>query len=140
MASPQFLELLKQVYETGEQKLLRWEPVKRSRYSSHCDFYLALGGGVLHVSSNEDDEETWGANYRVALMTRDGLLVDEIETSQLENSYDRFIRDLFRQARGAAFNLPRMVEEMQSDLVAGRTRELPKDLLKSDDVSSEIPF
>lgn len=139
MASPQFIELLKQLHTTGQQKPLRWEPVKRSRYSSHCDFYLALGNGVLHVSSNEDDEETWGANYRVTLLTRDGLLVDEIETSQLESSYDKFIRDLFRQARSAAFNLPRMVEEMQADLVAGRTRELPKDLLK-DNESSEIPF
>ena len=139
MASPQFIELLKQLHETGEQKLLRWEPVKRSRYSSRCDFYLALGNGVVHVTSNDDDEETWGANYKVKLLTRDGLLVDEIETSQFESQYDTFIRDLFRQARSAAFNLPRMVEEMRSDLVAGQTRELPKDLLKSAD-EMEIPF
>jgi hypothetical protein len=139
MASPQFLELLNQLYETGEQKLLRWEPLKRSPYSSRCDFCIALGSGVIHVSSNEDDEETWGANYKVKLLTRDGLLVDEIETSQIEGHYDTFIRDLFRQARSAAFNLPRMVEEMRSDLFAGRTRELPKDLLKSDD-DTEVPF
>jgi hypothetical protein len=139
MASPQFIELLKQLHETGEQKLLRWEPVKRSHYSSRCDFYLALGNGVVHVTSNDDDEETWVANYKVSLLTRDGLLVDELETSQIEASYSQLIRDLYRQARSAAFNLPRLVEEMQSDLVAGRTRELPKDLLKSDE-DEGIPF
>src|SRR5258708_3808554 len=123
MASPQFMDLLQQLLESGEQKLLRWEPVKRSRYSARCDFYLALGNGVVHVTSNEDDEETWVASYKVSLLTRDGLLVDELETSQTETSYSQLIRDLYRQARSAAFNLPRLVEEMRSDLVAGRTRD-----------------
>lgn len=140
MASQQFLDLLNRIYASGEQKPLRWEPVRRSRYGAHCDFYLALGNGVLRVTSNDDDDETWSASYKVTLLTRDGLLVDELETSQIEASYSQTLRDLYRQARAAAFNLPRMAEEMLADLAAGRTRELPKDLLKASDDEMEIPF
>ncbi len=139
MASTQFTELLEQLLETGAQKPPRWEPVKSHSYSSHCDFYLALGTGILRVTSEDDDEETWGASYKVALLTRDGLLVDELETSQIEAGYSQMLRDLYWQARSAAFNLPRMVEEMRADLAAGRTRDLPKDVLAPVD-ESEIPF
>jgi hypothetical protein len=142
MASPQFIELLEEMRQIGDQKLLRWEPIKRTRYSSRCDFCIALGAGVIHVTGSDDDESQWRASYKAYLMTRDGLMVDEIEGSQYESECYPLLRDLFQQARVAAFNLPRMIEEMQSDLVAGRTRELPKDLIQPEAEvdDSEIPF
>ena len=138
MASKLFHELLEQLHEAGEKKPLRWEPVKRSSYSSRCDFYLALGGSVICVSSKDDDEETYGASYKAALLTRDGLLVDELETSQITTDYSTLLRDLYRQARSAAFNLPRMLEDIRADLAAGKTRELPEKLVRPDE--SDIPF
>ena len=138
MASTHFMELLEQLQQTGAQKPLRWEPVKRSSYSAHCDFYLALGGGVVCVSSKDDDEQTYGASYKAALLTRDGLLVDELETCQITTDYSALLRDVYRQARSAAFNLPRMVEDMRNDLATGKARELPEKLVKP--YESDIPF
>lgn len=147
MASPQFLEVLKQVYETGEQKALRWEPVKRSRHSIYCDFYLALGQGIIHLSSNEADEESMAAKYVATLLTREGLIVEELTTSQLATGYSSLVRDLYRQARATAFNLPLLFEGMQQDLTAGTTREIPPAVLSREredefviDEDLDIPF
>jgi hypothetical protein len=147
MASPQFLAILKQLYETGEQKPLRWEPVKRSRHSAYCDIYLALGQGIIHLSSNEADEESLAAKYVATLLTREGLIVEELTTSQLATGYSSLVRDLFRQARAAAFNLPQMIESMQQDLAVGTSREIPPVVLSREreddfviDEDLDIPF
>ncbi len=147
MASPQFLAMLKQLYETGEQKPLRWESAKRSRHSVYCDFYLALGQGIIQLSSNEADEESLAAKYVATLLTREGLVVEELMTSQFATGYSALVRDLFRQARAAAFNLPRLLEGMQQDLAAGTTREIPPAVLSREredefviDEDLDIPF
>jgi hypothetical protein len=151
MASPQFLEMLHHLHATGEQQRLRWEPVQRTTASSYCDFYLALGSGVLRLTSNEDDEESYGANYAVTLFTRDGLIVDEFATGQFEASYSTLLRDLYRQARSAAFNRPRLLEERKADLAAGASREIPREVLAAvrdrgaadefrEDEEFDIPF
>jgi hypothetical protein len=134
MASSQFLDFLGRLYETGQQQPLRWEPLRRSSYTAFCDFYLALGNGVLRVTSNEDDEQSRAARYAVTLYTREGLVVDDLETCQVESDYNTLLRDLYRQARSAAFNLPGLLAEMQSDLAAGQTREIPQAVLPPEPV------
>lgn len=139
MASPQFIELLKQLHETGAQKPLRWEPLKRASYSRRCDFCIAMGNGVIHITGNDDNQMTRLAGYTAYLMTRDGLLVDEFEANQHESEFFPLLEALFLQARNAAFNFPRMIEEIQADLSSGKVRELPKDLARPDE-DDEIPF
>ena len=138
MASKQFIELLQQLHETGEKKPLRWEPIRRKYESHRCDFCLALGGGVIHLVGNDSDDMHWSANVKAYLMTRDGLLVDEYEAKQNETLLFETMFSLFTQARDAAFNLPRMIEDIRNDLAAGKTRELPEKLVRPDE--NDIPF
>ena len=137
MASPQFIQLLESLHQTAPQRRLHWQPVRRHQYGSHCAFCIALGAGVVRVDSNDDDEHTLHAEYRAYLTTRDGLLVDEIIARQHESDYYPLLRELYHQARIAAFNLSRMVDEMQHDLEAGVTRELPADKFEP---NGDIPF
>ena len=137
MASPELMNLLETLYETGKQKPLRWEPVQRS-YSDQCDFCIALGNGVLHLSGKDNDPGESNASFRLELMTRDGLLADEFEASVPESPHYLQLRDLFHQARSAAFNMPRMIEEMKADALAGKTRDLPKEKTKWSE--HDIPF
>jgi hypothetical protein len=46
------------------------------------------------------------------------------------------IRELYHQARVAAFDLSRLVDGMQADLESGAVRDLPKDNFNE----SDIPF
>ena len=139
MASPQFIEVLKQLHATGQQKPIRWEPLKRASYSQRCDFCIALGNGVIHLTGKDDNYCTRQAGYTAYLMTRDGLMVDEFEANQHESEFFPLLEELFQQARNAAFNFPRMLEDIQADLAAGKVRELPKQLVKPYD-DDEIPF
>src|SRR5581483_5516264 len=99
---------------------------------------IALGNGVIHLTGHDDNQRTRVAAYKAFLMTRDGLIVDEFEAGQHESEFFPLLEELFLQARNAAFNFPRMIEEIQADLAAGRVRELPKELIKPDD--DDIPF
>jgi hypothetical protein len=125
MASPQFIHLLGQLHKTSELRQLHWQPVRKSSYTSRCDFSIALGNGVVRLESNDDDEQTLNASYQAYLTTRDGLLVDELIARQYESDHYPALRELYRQARIAAFNLTALVDEMQTDLESGVVRDLP---------------
>lgn len=137
MASPQFLHLLEQIHKNAKTGKIAWQPVRNYDQTGSA-FRVALGEGVLRVEAEGDDD--WnGGSYRAELLTRDGDLVDEVEASQMYDSehYD-FLRDIFHGARAAAFNLDRMIDGMQDDLEAGRTRDLPPE--ENDDDLDDIPY
>lgn len=137
MASAQFIHLLEALHKTSQRRRLAWQPIRKYRYSSDCDFRIALGEGIVYIRANNDDEHTLHANYQVYLTTRDGLLVDEIIARQHESDYYQMLRELHQQARIAAFKLDQMVDGMQSDLESGITRDLPEDKFEMND---DIPF
>jgi hypothetical protein len=136
MAKPQFMHLLEQLHKTSQRRQLPWQPVRQWRGSSRCDLRLALGAGIVSLARDDDDEHTLHACYKARLITRDGLLVDEVESSQFEKDYYPLLRELYHQARIAAFDLPRLVDGMQADLESGKARDLPKDNFND----SDIPF
>jgi len=136
MAKPQFMHLLEQLHKTAERRQLPWQPVRQWPSSSRCDLRLALGAGVVSLTCDDDDEHTLHASYKARLTTRDGLLVDEVVAHQLEKDCYPMIRELYHQARIAAFDLPRLVDGMQADLESGVERDLPKDNFNE----SDIPF
>jgi hypothetical protein len=138
MASPELMSLLETLYETGKQKPLRWEPVRRD-YSDKCDFAIALGSGVIHLSGKDNDPGEWNSSFRLTLMTRDGYLVDEFEAGVHESPHYPQLRDLYYQARDAAFNMTRMIDEMKAEARAGKTRDLPKDSKPSYN-PHDVPF
>ena len=135
MASPQFHAFLQRLVATGQQQPLRWEPVRRSSYTAYCDFYLALGQGVLRLASNEDDPQTRPVRYAATLYTREGLIVDEWEITPTDDAASPLLCELYRQARSAAFKLPELLAEMETDLAAGQTREIPQAVLPSQSFS-----
>jgi hypothetical protein len=136
MAKPQFMHLLEQLHKTAQRRQLPWQPVRQWPSSSRCDLRLALGAGVVSLTCEDDDEHTLHACYKARLTTRDGLLVDEVVAHQLEKDYYSILRELYHQARIAAFDLPRLVDGMQADLESGVERDLPKDNFNE----SDIPF
>ena len=137
MASPQFIHLLEALHKTSQRRQLAWQPIRKYRYSSNCNFRIALGEGIVYIQSNDDDEHTLHASYQAYLTTRDGLLVDEIIARQQESDYYPMLRELHQQARVAAFKLDQMVDAMQSDLESGITRDLPEDKFE---INDDIPF
>lgn len=136
MAMPQFLHLLEQLRKTAERQPLPWQPVRHWHGSSRCDLRVALGEGVVSLACDDDDEHTLHACYKARLTTRDGLLVDEVIAHQFEKDYYPTIRELYHQARIAAFDLTRLVDGMQADLESGVARDLPEDNFNE----SDIPF
>jgi len=137
MASPQFIHLLDQLHTTSQRRQLAWQPLRKHRYSSSCDFRIALGDGIVYIQSNDDDEHTLNASYQAYLTTRDGLLVDEITARQHESDYYPMLREIYQQARVGAFKLDQMIDAMQDDLESGVVRELPEDKFEP---PSDIPF
>lgn len=145
MASPQFLHLLEQLHKTAQTKKLAWQPTKT--YNEHTNaFRVALGDGIVRIEAEGENDPHCGTSYRAALLTRDGHLVDEAYVMEYTADVE-MLRDIFRTARAAAFNLDRMIDGMQDDLEAGRSRELPpeKDWLSalpliSDSDDDSIPF
>jgi hypothetical protein len=130
------MHLLEQLHKTAQRRQLPWQPVRQWSGSSRCDLRLALGAGIISLACDGDDEHTMHACYKARLITRDGLLVDEAESSQFEKDYYPLLRELYHQARIAAFDLPRLVEGMQADLESGVERDLPKDNFNE----SDVPF
>jgi hypothetical protein len=137
MASPQFHHLLEQIHKTSQTRKLAWQPVAKSRYSKKVAFRLALGEGVVRIEAEAEDDEHFSACYAATLSRRDGLLVDEARGAQFSSEDFTLLRDIYQAARAAAFNLDRMVDEMQADLEAGRVRELPPE---EDALDDGIPF
>lgn len=138
MASPQFLHLLEQIHKTSGHKKLPWRPVTHPGYLIKGAFRVALGDGVVRLEAESEDEFQFKASYNAYLLTREGLVVDEIcATQHYESEHYAFLRELYQSARAAAFNLDRMIDGMQDDLESGQVRDLPPDD-ESDD--SDIPF
>jgi len=125
------------LHKTSQRRQLAWQPIRKYSYTSSCDFRLALGEGIVYIKSNDDDEHTLNACYRAYLTTRDGLLADEIVARQHESDYYQMLREIYHNARIAAFKLDQMVNVMQDDLESGVIRELPEDKFDPD---SGIPF
>src|SRR5262245_4597501 len=141
MASPQFVYLLGQLQKSSRAPKLAWRPAKVSR-SCRPAFRIALGEGVIRIESEDEHEWIYSASYRAQLLTREGQLVDELQASQhLDEDHFTLLRDIFHNARVAAFNLDQLIDGMQDDIESGRERELPpeEDSVR-DDLSSEIPF
>ncbi|MGH9751337.1 MAG: hypothetical protein ACREA2_01005 [Blastocatellia bacterium] len=136
MASPQFLHLLDQLHKTAERRRLPWQSVRQYASGGRCDFRIALGAGIVRIETNDADEQTLDARYKAYLTTRDGLLVDEVVARQHESNYYPMLREIYHQALVAAFDLSRMVDDMQEDLESGKTRDLPKEPFNED----EAPF
>jgi hypothetical protein len=136
MPKPQFLHLLEQLRKAAERRPLPWQPVRRWRGSSRCDLHIALGEGIVILACEDDDEHTLHACYKARLTTREGLLVDEVVAHQFEQDHYPMIRELYHQARVAAFDLSRLADGMQSDLESGAVRDLPEDNFNE----SDIPF
>jgi hypothetical protein len=90
----------------------------------------------VRIETNDDDEHTLHACYKARLTTRDGLLIDEVVANQVESDYYPMLREIYLQARIAAFDLPRLVDGMQEDLETGKVRDLPEDNFND----SDIPF
>jgi len=136
MASPQFLHLLDQLHKNTKSKNLAWQP---ARYAPAIGaFCLALGEGVVRIISKNDDDWMMSASYCAQLLTRNGDLVDEIEASQLYgDEYFTLLRDVFHSARGAAYQLDRLIDGMQDDLESGRSRELPPE---QEEMTHDLPF
>ncbi|MCI0388124.1 MAG: hypothetical protein MOB07_05060 [Acidobacteria bacterium] len=137
MASPQFLYLLEQLHKNPKSKKLAWRPTIYDGAAAGA-FRIALGEGVIRIISKDDDDWMFSASYCAQLLTRDGDLVDEIETSQqFSDEYFTLLRDVFHSARAAAYQLDQLIDGMQDDLEAGRTRELPP---QQEEMTHEIPF
>lgn len=137
MASPQFIHLLDQLHKTSQRRQLPWQPIRKYRHSSSCDFRIALGDGIVYIQSSDDYEYTTPARYHAYLTTRDGLLVDEVNARQDESDYYLMLREIYDQARVSAFKLDQMIGVMQTDLESGVIRELPEDKFEP---NSDIPF
>src|SRR5262245_27294537 len=135
MASEQFLHLLEQIYNISKTKKLAWKPA-REGFSSEGAFRVALGEGVVRIEAESEDEWQFKACYRAQLYTREGKLVDEVRASVHESEYFPALRDIYRGARETAFDLNRMIDGMQDDLEAGRSRELPPE----NEPDDGIPF
>lgn len=136
MASPQFLHLLEQLQKTSKVKRLAWRPARPG--GCETAFRIALGDGVVRVESEDDDSWMPCASYRVKLLTRDGQLVDEVEASQIYDAeHIALLRDIFQDARAAAFNLDQMINGMQDDIESGRERELPPE---QETMTHTLPF
>jgi len=124
MASPQFLHLLDQLHKNTKSKNLAWQPASYEGKAVGA-FRVALGEGVVRIVAKDDDDWMLSASYCAQLLTRDGDLVDEIEASQpYGDEYFTLLRDVFHSARGAAYQLDRLINGMQDDLESGRSREL----------------
>lgn len=137
MASPQFLHLLEQLHKNTKSKNLAWRPARYDGPAAGA-FRIALGEGVVRVISKDDDDWMFCASYCAQLLTRDGDLADEIEASQqFSDEYFTLLRDVFHSARAAAYQLDRLIDGMQDDLEAGRSRELPPE---KEETSFDIPF
>ncbi len=137
MASPQFLHLLEQLPKNTKSKNLAWRPAKYEGYALGA-FRLALGEGVVRIIAKDDDDWRLSASYCAQLLTREGDLVDEIEASQLcGDDYFTLLHDVFHSARAAAYQLDRLIDGMQDDLEAGRSRELPPE---PEEMTHDIPF
>ncbi|MGH9751338.1 MAG: hypothetical protein ACREA2_01010 [Blastocatellia bacterium] len=136
MAKPQFMHLLEQLRKAAERRPLPWQPVRQWPGSSRCDLRIALGAGIVSLACDDDDEHTLHACYKARLTTREGLLIDKVVAHQFEQDYYPMIRELYHQARIAAFDLPRLVDGMQADLESGAVRDLPEDKFNE----SDIPF
>jgi len=137
MASPQFLHLLEQLHKNTKSKNLAWQPVRYAGAAAGA-FRIALGEGVIRIISKDDDDWMFSASYQAQLLTRNGDLVDEIEASQqFGDEYFTLLRDVFHSARGAAYQLDRLIDGMQDDLEAGRSRELPP---QQEEMTHKIPF
>lgn len=137
MASAQFHHLLEQIHKTSQTRKLAWQPVAKPRYPAKAGFRLALGEGIIRIEAEpEEDRTTGGSSYTAYLFRRDGRLVDDVQGEQHVTDEFALLRDIYQSARAAAFNLDRMVDEMQADLEAGRTRELPEEEL----IDDGIPF
>src|SRR5262245_1170128 len=104
MASPQFLHLLEQIHKTTKTKKLAWQPA-RAAYDSEGAFRVALGEGIVRIEAECEDDWQYRSNYRASLHTRDGQLVDEVRAAQYESEFFQVLRDIYRNARAAAFNL-----------------------------------
>jgi len=137
MASPQFLHLLDQLHKNAKSKNLAWQPARYDGFAAGV-FRLALGEGIVRIISKNDDDWMYSASYCAQLLTRDGDLVDEIETSQqFSDEYFALLRDVFHSARGAAYQLDRLIDGMQDDLESGRSRDLPPE---QEEMTHDIPF
>jgi len=137
MASPQFLHLLEQLHKNTKSKNLAWRPARYDGPGAGA-FRVALGDGVVRVISKDDDDWMFSASYCAQLLTRNGDLVDEIEVSQqFTDENFTLLRDVFHGARAAAYQLDRLVDGMQGDLEAGRSRDLPPE---KEETTHEIPF
>jgi hypothetical protein len=139
MASQQFLHLLEQLRKSHERRPLPWQPVRQWADTSRCDLRIALGAGIVSLRCEDDDEHTLHACYKARLSTREGLLIEEVAAHQLEKEYYTLLRDVYRQARAAAFDLSRLVDGMQDDLESGVVRDLPKDNF-NEYGEDDIPF
>jgi hypothetical protein len=137
MASPQFLHLLDQLQRNTKSRNLAWQPAGFD-YPAVGAFRIALGEGVVRIISKNDDDWMFSASYCAQLLTREGDLVDEIETSQqFVDEYFTLLRDVFHGARAAAYQLDRLIDGMQDDLESGRTRDLPPEQAE---MTHDIPF
>jgi hypothetical protein len=136
MAKPQFMYLLEQLRKAADRHPMPWQPVRLWSGSSRCDLRIALGEGIVSLACDDDDEHTLHACYKARLTTREGLLIDEVVANQCEQDCYPMIRELYHQARNAAFDLPRLVDGMQADLESGAVRDLPEDNFNE----SDIPF
>ena len=136
MPGQHFIHLLEQLHKTSSQRQLPWHPVRKARYSSRCDFHIALGEGIIRIECNDDYSETPESYFSACLSTRDGLQIDELAADNDESEYYPLLHEIYQQARIGAFDLSRMIDGMQRDLESGNVRDLPKD--DSDD--GEIPF
>jgi hypothetical protein len=137
MASLQFIHLLDQLHKTSQRRQLAWQPIKRSRYSSSCDFRIALGEGIVYIQAGDDYVSTPDPRYHAYLTTRDGFLVDEVTASQDDSDYYAILQEIHQQARIAAFKLDQMIDAMQDDLESGTARELPEEKFEP---QGDIPF
>jgi len=137
MASPQFLYMLEQLYKNTKSKNLAWRPARYDGAAAGA-FRIALGDGVIRIISKDDADWMFSASYCAQLLTRDGDLVDEIEASQqFGDEYFTLLRDVFHGARGAAYQLDRLIDGMQDDLETGRSRELPPE---QETMTHDLPF
>lgn len=125
-----FLSALLRKTEAGE---ISWHET-----ASEDAFRVALGNGLVRVSYYRvpRGQDRWHA----VLLDREGRILEEESAYEEQADENDFagnrLRRLFEAARRSALNIDEMLTSMEQDLNEGRTRDLPPDEEKDDD----IPF
>ncbi|MFN0121358.1 MAG: hypothetical protein ACKV2V_12740 [Blastocatellia bacterium] len=135
MTSPQLHHLIEQIAKATQRGRMNWEPL-RTIHGGRLYFRIGLGEGIVTIQADPNYDGSHH-EYTIVLARRDGFRIDELSASPDETALYATLSGIYEKAREYAFNLNQLIDGMQTDLEAGRSRELPEEPKPEDE---DIPF